>query len=494
MYYVCGAMPVLRVTLEWLLAGLQAGLWLLLVAGGVHLLRSAAWAFGRRLPSPGSPAELAAPPVVTVQLALRNERYVAERVLRAACALDWPRDRLEVQVLDDSDDETVALVDRVATELRAAGHDAQVIRREGRAGYKAGALQHALGRARGEYLLLLDADCVPAPDLIRRLLPPLLDDAQVAFTQARWSFDNERKSLLTGVQAIILHALFVVEQSRLSALGKPVQFNGTSGIWRKRALEAAGGWLGRGAGASVTEDLDLSYRVQLAGLSGRTLPEVVVQTELPSTMAAFRAQQERWVRGSGEVLRALGRRVLGGSAPAGARLSMLGHLLRHARQPYLVLLALWLPALQLGLVQPRVSVPWAWPAVLAWLWLAVGAYYAATLRRLGRSPLGGFAWAPVVLVLSLGLSIALTLALLRGVFSTGAAEFVRTPKTAGSLAATYRPPRQILSMLEVLLGLGYLALGVRAVQWQAWPTAAADLLLFTPGFLWVGAASLAGGK
>jgi cellulose synthase/poly-beta-1,6-N-acetylglucosamine synthase-like glycosyltransferase len=484
-------MVAVRGTLEWVLAVLQGGLWLLLAAASLHLLRSAAWAFGQ----PRVDAATAGPepiageaPVVTVQVPLRNEKYVAERVLRAVCALDWPRDRLEVQVLDDSDDETVAIVDRVVAELSGAGHRIAVVRRGGRAGYKAGALVEGLRTARGAYIAIFDADCVPPADFLRRLMPLLLADPGLAFVQARWSFENEGRSLLTRVQALILHALFVVEQARLSARAQPVQFNGTSGVWRRSALEAAGGWLGTGT-VSVTEDLDLSYRVQLAGLRGRTIPEVAVRTELPAAMAAFRAQQRRWVRGGGEVLRALGRRLLGGGAPSGARATMLAHLLRHARQPYLVLLTLWLPLVQLGRLAPRFTLPWIWPAIVALVLLAVGAYYAAALHRLGRPARAGFFYAPVVVALSLGLAPLLTLALFEGALSGRAAEFVRTPKIAGNLDATYRPPRSLLAMVEVFIGLSYLALAIHALHLLAWPTVAADLL-FAAGFLWVGATSL----
>src|SRR5439155_9555082 len=266
------------------------------------------------------------------------------RVLRAACALDWPRDRLEVQALDDSDDDTRAIVDRVAAELRAAGCDVRVIRRASRAGFKAGNLASGLASARGEFIAVLDADHVPTPDLLRRVVPLLMEDAALGFAQARWSFDNQRRSLLTRVQALILDGLMLVEQARLSALARPLQFNGSGGVWRRAALEAAGGWL-QGE-ASLTEDLDLSYRAQLAGFRGHLAAEVAVETELPSTMAAFRAQQARWVRGAGQVLRALARRL--GSAANGDRVSMLAHLLRHARQPLLVAMILWLPASGLG--------------------------------------------------------------------------------------------------------------------------------------------------
>ena len=476
--------------LAWLLALLQLGTWLMLIAIALHLLRSAAWAFGRPLEAAGAPPlESDALPTVTVQLPLRNERYVAERVMRAACALDWPRDRLQVQVLDDSDDDTGAIVDRLARELGAEGHDIELVRRSDRKSFKAGALANALPRARGELIAILDADSVPPADFLRRLAAPLVADPRLAFTQARWSFDNERASLLTRVQALILHGLFLVEQPRLSASGQALQFNGTAGLWRRSTLESAGGWLGTSGGASVTEDLDLSFRLKLAGLSGRILPEVAVRTELPSTMAAFRAQQQRWVRGAAEVLRGLGRRILGDRAPAGGRTAMLAHLIRHARQPVLLALALWLPAVALGWVTPRFFAPHGWAVVLGLIFIAIAGYYGAALRRLGRAGWPAIFYAPVVIALSLGLSLALTAALLRGLRSSGPGEFVRTPKRGDAVERGYRPTRDRLALVEVLVGLDYLALGALAAERGQWAVAAAFIGLFAFAWLWVGVGS-----
>lgn len=471
----------------WLVTALEIGLWLLLAAGSLHLLRAAFWGLAagplRRPATSPAPADA---PLVTVQLPLRNERHVAERVMRAACALSWPR--LEVQVLDDSDDETVALVDATAAELRAAGHAIEVVRRQGRHGYKAGALQHALGRARGEFLLILDADCVPPEDLLEQLMPALLADETLAFAQARWSFANERAGLLTRAQAIILHALFTIEQARLTAQKKPLQFNGTSGVFRRRALEAAGGWLGARAGASVTEDLDLSYRVQLAGSHGATFPEIAVETELPQGMRAFRAQQTRWVRGGGEVLRVLARRLLRGEGRPGERATMLGHLLRHARQPYLLLLVAGFPAVALAEL-PRHTPAWGWPAAIALTYAAVSLYYAATLRRLGRSPLGGLWLAPLVLALSLGLCLTFTVALVQGLLAGPGGEFVRTPKLGDAKKPAYRARGSLLSLVELALGALWSLLVVRAALAGAWPAAAVWAALPAFGLLWVGLGS-----
>ena len=263
----------------------RLALWLLLVAASLHLLRGAAWALRHPLPPPPPAAAVETLPFLTLQLPLRNEPAVAPRLLAAAGALDWPRDRFEIQVLDDSDDETRALVDRAAAALAERGLAITVIRRDDRRGFKAGALEHGLASARGALIAVLDADAQPPPDLLRRLATPLLAEPRRAFGQARWSFDDEG-GLLRRLQALILDGLMALEQPRLGALGRPVQFNGTGGLWRREALLAAGGWMGGATTASVTEDLDLSYRAALAGYRGLTVAELAVQTELPQAMAA----------------------------------------------------------------------------------------------------------------------------------------------------------------------------------------------------------------
>jgi cellulose synthase/poly-beta-1,6-N-acetylglucosamine synthase-like glycosyltransferase len=507
-----------------LLALLLLGLYLLLVMASAHLLRLGLWALRRPLrdedggisagdrSSDPDDREL---PVVTVQLPMRNERFVARRAIEAACALDWPLARLQIQVLDDSDDETVAEVDAAIAEMRARGVDISAVRRESRASFKAGHLDFALPSARGELVAVFDADFVPPKDFLRRASAVLRSDEKLAFVQGRWGFLNERASLLTRCQALILHGLMLVEQAYLSAHGRPVQFNGSGGLWRKAALLAAGGWVGTAAAASVTEDLDLSYRVHLLGYRARHLPALAVPTELPETMAAFRAQQQRWVRGGAQVLRELLQKLAAPSLGWKERISMLLHLVRHARQPYLALSLLWLPVVGLGLLPLPFSPPGGLLAAVLLLFLALAVYYGAALRRLGRPPLvaalEAVALVPLLCALSMGLSLALTSALARGVLGgRAAAEFVRTPKTGQGTAAAptatmttaatapttaarvrlYRPVRDRLARLEVVLGALYLALAALAV-WRGQYIAALGLgVLVAGGLLWVGGGSL----
>lgn len=481
-----------------LLTLLLGGLWLLLVAASLHLLRLGLWGFFSPLKSDDkttAPLPKDALPSVTVQIPLRNERFVARRALLAAAALDWPRDRLEVQVLDDSDDDTRDIVDNTAAELTAAGHAVTVLRRTRRSGYKAGALDDALPKARGEFIAILDADFVPPADFLRRLVVHFCDDPRLAFVQGRWSFLNEDENLLTRLQALILHGLMLVEQPYLTARGRPIQFNGTGGIWRRHVLVEAGGFRGGGS-ASVTEDMDLSYRACLLGYRGKQLPEVAVPTELPATMAAFRIQQQRWVRGGAQVLRSLFVKLHDGRLSPGERLTLLGHLLRHARQPYLSLCLIWLPLLFYG-VRPAFTPPGGLAAALGFLLLALLVYYGAALRRLSRSPLWAIGLAPLLVPLSMGLSLGLSAALLSGLFfGRGEAEFVRTPKTGGHTVEKsskeppekpqYKPRRDRLARLETVLGVGYAVLSSLALYRSDVRLGLGLGLVVAFGLLWVG--------
>ena len=245
---------------------------------------------------PSHPSQEA--PFVTVQLPLYNERYVAARLLNAVAGLRWPLDRLEIQVLDDSDDDTASVVDEVCERLKGEGFPIHVIRREGRQGYKAGALALGLTRARGEFVAVFDADFVPGPDFLLRTIPHF-QDPRVGMVQARWGFLNEDYSLLTRIQAIFLRYHFMVEQRVRDSQGWFFNFNGTAGVWRRRAIEEAGGW----QPDTVTEDLDLSLRAALLGWKFLYLDGVEVQSELPVTLSALRAQQSRWAKGSMQTLR-----------------------------------------------------------------------------------------------------------------------------------------------------------------------------------------------
>lgn len=490
--------PSLLRVAEALYALLSLGLWLLLLAASLHLLRLGLWALRHPLRDEQVPSfQTDDLPYVTVQLPMRNERLVAARAISTACALRWPRQRLQIQVLDDSDatDETVRIVDEAVAAAQQAGFDIAVVRRADRRSFKAGHLDFALPLARGEFVAVLDVDFVPSPDFLMQLVPRLMTEPQLAFVQGRWSFLNERESLLLRIQALILHGLFLVEQSYLSAHNQPVQFNGSGGVWRKEALRRAGGWVGPEADvtASVTEDLDLSYRVRLLGYSSQLVPSVAIPTELPEKMAAFRSQQKRWVRGGAQVLRSLVTKLLVKGRSLSERMTMLLHLTRHTRQPYLALALLFLPLGPLGVLSALFSPPGGLLSAVLILWLSLSVYYGAALRRLGQSGLAALWLSPLVMILSMGLCVSLTSELVRGALSSrNAAEFVRTPKTGGQkqLQGQYRPVFDRLARIEVLLGLLYVAMAIVLLKRGDYLTALGFAGLVAPGLLWVGGSSL----
>jgi len=244
-------------------------------------------------------------PVVTVQLPVYNERYVVSRLIRAVCALDWPRDRLEVLILDDSTDDTSSIIDSEVAAFRSKGFDIKVERRPERTGFKAGALQNALGHTRGKYVAVFDADFIPPHDFLSRTIPSLEEDHFLGFVQARWGHVNRDYSKLTEAFALGIDGHHIVEQSGRSALGLLMNFNGSGGVLRTQAILDAGGW----SSDTLSEDMDLSYRMQLKGWRALYMRDVAVPGEIPPNMPAFRNQQARWARGSIQCGRKLLRKV-----------------------------------------------------------------------------------------------------------------------------------------------------------------------------------------
>jgi cellulose synthase/poly-beta-1,6-N-acetylglucosamine synthase-like glycosyltransferase len=310
---------------------------------GANQLVLAAWRIRseRLLPGPppdpagGSPPDARTWPRVTVQLPLYNERYVATRLIDAVAALDYPHDRLEVQVLDDSTDDTAPLAAARVARWRQQGLDITHVRRDGRDGYKAGALANGLTFASGDLVAVFDADFLPAPDFLRATVPHFADPS-VGMVQARWAHTNEEDSPLTRAQAALLDAHFAVEQVARHEAGWCLSFNGTAGVWRRTCIEDAGGW----EADTLTEDLDLSYRAQLAGWRFRFLPDLLVPADLPAEALGWRRQQFRWAKGTAEVARKLAARVARSRLPAGARLQGLLHLFNFAAYPAILLIAL----------------------------------------------------------------------------------------------------------------------------------------------------------
>ncbi len=473
----------------WLYAALTA----LLAVYALHRL-SLVWLSwragqGARPTAPPLPAEL---PVVTVQLPVYNERFVAGRLIDAACALDWPGDRLEVQVLDDSTDDTGQICAERAAAWRARGVDVVHLRRADRAGYKAGALDAGLARARGDLVLVLDADFVPAPDLLRRTAGHFADPG-VGMVQARWEHLNRAAGPLTQVQALLLDGHFAVEQTARAASGRFFNFNGTAGLWRREAITAAGGW----QHDTLTEDLDLSYRALLAGwrfvyLSGESVPG-----ELPADINGFKSQQFRWAKGSVQVARKLLPAVLRARLPLRVKLEAALHLTHNV--PYLLTALLALVAVPaLVWTEPGAGLPRALEiALAAGATLVTGLYLLAAERAIAgrlrlRCALAALARMPALLAVTAGISLSQSRAVLEGAAGRPS-EFVRTPKSGeiGAGAQTsggYRARAGLVPVLE-LGAAAWLGLGLCQAVGSGRLAAVPILALFATGFAAVGVAS-----
>lgn len=397
-------------------------------------------------------------PRVTVQLPVYNEASVVERAIDAACRLDVPRDRLEVQVLDDSTDETSRLAAARVRTWRRRGIDARHIRRESREGYKAGALAEGVRRARGELFLVLDADFVPRPDLVRRLLPSF-GDPEVGFVQAAWGHLNRDERWLTRAQAVLLDAHFAVEHGARHRADLFFNFNGTAGMWRREALADAGGW----QADTLTEDLDLSYRAQLRGWRGVYRDDVEVPAELPDTLRALEVQQRRWTRGGLETARKLLPSIWRSDERPAVKLEATAHLLGHLAHPITLLLGVAL-AWPDRLAATLAAIPaWAHAGAAVLVLTPFLLYFgAAVLLRGGRA-----ATAPLrvleAVALGIGLGPALVGPVASGLVGSGGT-FRRTPKrgdgAATSLPLAYRLPgrplrdsvRGFLAVLLVIAG------------------------------------------
>lgn len=319
-------------------------------------------------------------PRVTVQLPIYNELYVAERVIEAAANLDYPSELLQIQVLDDSTDETRAIVRRAVDRQRARGVNISILSRQNREGYKAGALQAGLRSADGEYVAIFDSDFVPTSDYLKRVIPVFKPDT--AFVQARWGHLNRDYSLLTYLQSLAIDAHFAVEQFARWAGDLWFNFNGTAGTWRRRALEDAGGW----QADTLTEDLDISYRALLRGWRARFARDVVVPAELPVSMIAFRRQQHRWARGSLECALKLGPLVWTSTATLRVKLSATLHLTGYAVHLFLFALSLLYPLiLVVGQRYPQIITIFGLAVVFNITALAPSYFFMVGQNQIGRS-------------------------------------------------------------------------------------------------------------
>jgi cellulose synthase/poly-beta-1,6-N-acetylglucosamine synthase-like glycosyltransferase len=435
-------------------------------------------------------APLSPLPAVTIQLPLYNEMYVADRLIDAVCGIDYPRELLEIQVLDDSTDETRTIAESAVRRFAAEGVDIHYIHRADRTGYKAGALEAGLKVARGEFVAIFDADFIPRPDFLTQLMPHFADP-KVAMVQARWGHINQDYSLLTKIQSILLDGHFVLEHGGRHRAGRFFNFNGTAGIWRRAAIEDAGGW----QHDTLTEDLDLSYRAQLRGWRFVFRPDVIAPAEVPVEMNAFKSQQHRWAKGSIQTCRKLLPRILAANVPLGVKAEAFFHLTANFNYPLMcVLSVLMFPAMKI-----RYNMGW-----YEMLLIDVPLFFAATFsvcnfymicqREIHHDWRARMRYLPILMSIGIGLCINNTKAVFEALFNKHT-EFNRTPKyrIEGDgdewVGKKYRQSVQIQPLIELALGLYFTWTVFYALASQIYATVP-FLVLFQIGFLYTGLVSL----
>ncbi|MEM7435402.1 MAG: cellulose synthase family protein [Myxococcota bacterium] len=432
-----------------------------------------------------SPSEL---PPVTVQLPMFNEMYVAKRLIEAAARIDYPRDRLEIQVLDDSTDATVGIVEETCKALAAEGVNISHLRRDDRRGYKAGALGAGLKRAKGEFVLVFDADFVPRPSILHELVH-FFTKPEVGMVQARWGHLNRRHSLLTKCQAMLLDGHFMIEHAARHRSGRFFNFNGTAGMWRKAAIDDAGGW----EHDTITEDMDLSYRAQLRGWEFVYAPHVEAPAELPCEMTAFKSQQYRWAKGSVQTARKLLGRIFRAPVPRKVKIEAFFHLTNNFA--YLFLLALALLQMPNMLIRRQMEHPELLmldvPMFLATCG-SVAVFYVVAHRDLYGSRWQAIKQLPLMMAIGIGLSVNNGRAAIEGLFGRDV-EFVRTPKHGvvdgkSHEAVRYRarwPWHNVIELLFTAYCFATLILAIATESWASIPF----VLLFCVGFGVVGVTS-----
>jgi cellulose synthase/poly-beta-1,6-N-acetylglucosamine synthase-like glycosyltransferase len=420
-------------------------------------------------------------PNVTVQLPVYNERYVVERVIDAVAAFDWPRDKLHVQVLDDSTDETTGLARARAEFHRARRVDITVLHRTDRTGYKAGALQAGLACSNSPFVAVFDADFIPSPDFLRRMIPGFIGRPDVGWVQARWTHLNENYSALTQALALLTNSHFMIEQLARNRAGLPIIFNGSAGIWRRECIETSGGW----QHDTLTEDADLSYRAQIAGWKGLVLTDVTVPAELPVQIAALKQQYFRWAKGGTQTLRKLFLPLMRSRLTFWQKLSGLFFLGAYLGHPLMILfLVTWLPIILhpdwlsgfpmavLGIASLGLPLEFT---------LAQTAIHGRDVRRL--------IYFPLLSIIGSGMALNSTRAVIEAL-SGRPSEFMRTPKfriegtSETWRRSAYVMPADPTAFGEVLI-VGYAAFMIvtawRVGNYNAIPL----LLLYATGFTYV---------
>ena len=440
---------------------------------------------------PGPPPAVAYWPRVTIQLPIFNERYVIERLVESISRFDYPRELLDVQVLDDSTDETQQVARDCVERFAAQGMPIVYIHRTNREGYKAGALENGLKTAKGDLVAIFDADFLPEADFLRRTVP-YFQNREIGMVQARWTYLNRDYSLLTQVETILLDGHFVVEHGGRSRRGTFFNFNGTAGVWRREAIDDAGGW----QHDTLTEDTDLSYRAQLAGWKFLYLPDIECASELPVDMNGFKAQQARWAKGLMQTAKKILPRVMKSGAPWHVKAEAFFHLTANISYPLMVLLStMLLPAMIVRFYQ-------GWFQMLVIdlpLFLAstcsISSFYLVAQKELRpKNWWRTFLYMPFVMATGIGISVRNAQAVIEAIIGKKS-EFARTPKykiegKKDSIGAKkYRNKAGWMPYAELILGIYFAFTVLYAISNENYATVP-FLLLFVWGYLYTGFMSL----
>jgi cellulose synthase/poly-beta-1,6-N-acetylglucosamine synthase-like glycosyltransferase len=449
------------------------------------------WRYRNFVPRPSASFSEAELPHITVQLPLFNELYVVDRLLKAVTAIDYPREKLEIQVLDDSTDETVRVAEAVVAKYAAQGFDIHYIHRADRTGFKAGALENGNQSAKGDLLAIFDADFVPKPDCLRKLVD-FFTDPMVGCAQMRWSHINGDYNLLTRLQTIMLDGHFVVEQTTRNRTGGFFNFNGTAGIWRREAIEMSGGW----QHDTLTEDTDLSFRAQLMGWKFVYLLDEEAPAEIPVEINAFKAQQRRWAKGVMQVGLKLYPRIWLAPLPFRVKLEMFFRLTGNISYPLMIVASfLQFPLLLVRYNQPLYHLMVLDLPLLFFSSISVAMFYGSAVWYLDEKRAPRLLHLPLVMGLGIGLAFSNARAVLEALMGVKS-DFVRTPKyrveetnDATWKRKKYKRKRGLLPLLELSFAVYFLLAITYSVRLHMWGTIP-FLLLFFFGFGYMGLMSL----
>lgn len=481
---------------DWLVIGSYFGILILLSIYGFYRFRLV-YDFLRyrhlKLTPAGQFAESELPRV-TIQLPIFNEVYVVERLLEAVTQLDYPRHLLEIQVLDDSVDETAEIAEQAVKRCRSEGHNITYTHREHRAGFKAGALANGFKSATGEFIAVFDADFIPRPDTLRKMIH-FFTDPRVGMVQMRWSYINADYNALTRIQQIMLDGHFVVEQTARSRSGSFFNFNGTAGMWRRTAIEWSGGW----QTDTLAEDTDLSYRAQLFGWKFIYLLDEDVPSELPVDVNSFKVQQRRWAKGVLQVGQKLIGRIFRSDLPLKVKLELFFRFTNNANAPLIILLSLlhW-PVLIVRFSQGWFHLLLLDTPVLMFATMSVLAFYGVAIWHLYPDWKRQARYLPLVMAMGIGMAINNARAAMEAFLGVKSA-FARTPKFKIESrrdewrSKKYQWGSDLIPMVELALAVYFIGVVHYAVVMHIWGTIP-FLLLFLIGYGFTGLVSLTQGR